>query len=689
MGTGYTRHQDPNYHGHFGYYTTGESHYPNPVYNRFLHGLFPFVTDAWAISAYSMGDMVNDPYNDFDAKYDYIFPFTYPDFLFAYPTWSGELQYSIGGLEGIREGIKDGAYIATLMDLIDDDPNAPVAIDAQDYLDEIQSRISTNYMTGYINKRTDLGYYSEIVEDVSEDGDPNDFEAFSEIRKKIADYIVLLDSGIGYNVHNIEQDTWYTTIQDAIDGTVNGDTLVVYPDTYSGNIDYNNMAITIRSTDPNDWDVVEKTIIASPSSSVLFTSGEGANSALVGCTVDGSIDCNNSSPVIRKCVVKGGIDCVSGSSATIENNKISNSSGVGISISGSAGQIKNNLIYSCNTDGISFTNATAAVDVNNNTIVDNTTTGIKVVSGTAPNITNCILWNNNDELDGCTATYSCIEDCNDANGVGNICGDGNDPMFDAWMTDDGLISYWKLDDESGATAEDSAGNNDGNVVNATWTTGKLEGALDFDGNGDYVSLPSIATLEGNSVTIAAWIKGEDFGTSSTYNPILTQYDSNDDGYYLYTYGDKPSLYLALNGGDLIEATSPDSINTGQWYHIVGTNDGTTLKIYVNGDLKNTETSTGFSGVDYDAYIGYDDLYSSCFDGIIDDVIVYDEALTGFEIEQIYQRGLNGHNDYHIDVNSPCIDAGDPNGTYTGQVDIDFESRVDGNDVDMGGDEYHT
>ena len=150
-----------------------------------------------------------------------------------------------------------------------------------------------------------------------------------------------------------------------------------------------------------------------------------------------------------------------------------------------------------------------------------------------------------------------------------------------------------------------------------------------------------------------------------------------------------ACYMAWNEGSYIEACSPNSINTGQWYHIVGTNDGTTLKIYVNGDLKDSETSTGFSGVDYDAYIGYDDLYGICFDGTIDDVIVYDEALTEFEIEQIYQRGLNGHNDYHIDVNSPCIDAGDPNGNYEEQVDIDFEDRVDGNDVDMGGDEYHS
>jgi hypothetical protein len=146
--------------------------------------------------------------------------------------------------------------------------------------------------------------------------------------------------------------------------------------------------------------------------------------------------------------------------------------------------------------------------------------------------------------------------------------------------------------------------------------------------------------------------------------------------------------MAWNEGSYIEAISPNSINTGQWYHIVGTNDGTTLKIYVNGDLKDTETSTGFRGVDYDAYIGYDEFYGD-FDGIIDDVAIYDRALTTFEIEQMYQRGLIGYNDYHIDVNSPCIDTGDPNGTYTGQVDLDFEGRVDVNEVDIGADEYHS
>ena len=191
---GYTRHQDPNYHGHFGYYTTGQSNLRNPVYNRFLHGLFAFGTDARVVYAYSMGSYVNDPYNDFDASSTHVLPFTNPDFIFAYPTWSGKLLYTIGGLEAIREGIKDARYIATLRNIIDDpntDPNDQDVIDANDFLDDLHDRIDPNF-TNYHTRTTALGYYHRILDEITDPNDPNDpndFDTFTYIRKTIADHI--------------------------------------------------------------------------------------------------------------------------------------------------------------------------------------------------------------------------------------------------------------------------------------------------------------------------------------------------------------------------------------------------------------------------------------------------------------------------------------------------------------------
>lgn len=190
---GYTKSQDPNYHGYYGYYTTCHSHYRNPVYNRFLHGLFAFRTEPTLVWAYAMGDYSGDMYNDLDADGTRIYPHTFPDFLFAYPTWSGELLYTMGGLEGIREGIKDAKYIATLKRIIEEYPNDPDSDDANDFLDDLYDSIDPNYVNAYSRQATDLGYYPAILQDISGSSDPDDFEAFTEIRKTIADYIVAID----------------------------------------------------------------------------------------------------------------------------------------------------------------------------------------------------------------------------------------------------------------------------------------------------------------------------------------------------------------------------------------------------------------------------------------------------------------------------------------------------------------
>ncbi len=175
----------------YGYYTTPTSYLRNPVYNRFLHGLLAFRTEAKVVSSYAFLTPINDPFNDFDGHPLYIRPFTKPDFLLAYPTWSNQMLPTLA-LEGLREGIKDAKYIATLKKLIEIYPNEPAAREARQYIEKIKQRIDPDYWNAYPGRATSRGYDHLIMKHLSRADDPGDYEAFTEIRKKIFDYISLL-----------------------------------------------------------------------------------------------------------------------------------------------------------------------------------------------------------------------------------------------------------------------------------------------------------------------------------------------------------------------------------------------------------------------------------------------------------------------------------------------------------------
>jgi parallel beta-helix repeat protein len=218
-------------------------------------------------------------------------------------------------------------------------------------------------------------------------------------------------------IYNLDQGNWYRSIQSAIDGAASGDKIGVYPGTYNENIDFSGKAITLRSVDPNDWDVVEATIIdgGGSGSVVTFDTSEDANSVLTGftitngCASDGSgIVCKWASPTISNCIVRdndsgesgGGISCIS-SDAIIENCVIhSNDSldGGGIYCENSDAIIENCIIHSNDAEddagGILLLNADITID--NCTIADNHAGyggGLNNHSS-YPTITNTIFWDN-------------------------------------------------------------------------------------------------------------------------------------------------------------------------------------------------------------------------------------------------------------------------------------------------------
>ncbi|MHC4691470.1 MAG: lamin tail domain-containing protein [Planctomycetota bacterium] len=197
-------------------------------------------------------------------------------------------------------------------------------------------------------------------------------------------------------------------------------------------------------------------------------------------------------------------------------------------------------------------------------------------------------------------------------------------------TQEGLVSHWKFDDGSGNTATDSTGTNNGTLIGSpTWTTGRINGAISFDGIDDYVAVSPIVPLLGNSVTAQAWIRTSEF--AGIWNPILTQNAGN--GYYFYVSSGRPSFYIVV-GAAYVQAVSSETINANQWYHVAGTNDGSYLKLYINGQMKDSATSTGFLGVNSNACIGYEPTSQLFYSGLIDDVRIYNRALSESEFKDI-------------------------------------------------------
>lgn len=177
----------------YAYYTTYYSQIRNPIYNRFLHGLFAVKNDVKVVANYAYGDYVGDPYNDFDPSYLYAFPSSTYDYLLAYPTWTGEMLPTLA-FEGTREGIKDAKYITTLKNLIAQFPNDPISSQAQAYLNTVLAHISTEWVTDYINQQNDFGFANIILGKVSTTGSQTDYSAFNAFRTRIAGYIEQLNN---------------------------------------------------------------------------------------------------------------------------------------------------------------------------------------------------------------------------------------------------------------------------------------------------------------------------------------------------------------------------------------------------------------------------------------------------------------------------------------------------------------
>jgi hypothetical protein len=206
--------------------------------------------------------------------------------------------------------------------------------------------------------------------------------------------------------------------------------------------------------------------------------------------------------------------------------------------------------------------------------------------------------------------------------------------------DESLVGWWKLDETLGVTASDSSGNgNDGTLVLMNpaqdWVTGKVGGALDFDGSNDYVNCQNSEDLQlTDALTIAGWVKANSWGSGYDVSIIARKGEDNPNNYQLAIADGRATLYL--DDGDSNGFRGDTVLNTGQWYHVAGTWDGAQVRIYLNGILDNDPPDSYSLTLNTDTR----DLYiggrsgTDLLNGTLDDVRIYNRALTLEEVSDL-------------------------------------------------------
>jgi len=180
--------------------------------------------------------------------------------------------------------------------------------------------------------------------------------------------------------------------------------------------------------------------------------------------------------------------------------------------------------------------------------------------------------------------------------------------------------------------------NHGDIRGAKWVDGRYGWALDFDGVDDYVDIPESNSLDhGSQVTVSAWVMGYEFD-SGDYDVFYDDGAGLGSGLTLYWHINGHLTWLVENSTGSYEMTKYYNVENDTWYHLVGTYDGSEMKFFVNGDLKDSTSQTGnIMNYDVGSTIGRRADWGNYHNGKIDEVRIYNRALSSSEIQAYYNR----------------------------------------------------
>lgn len=224
----------------------------------------------------------------------------------------------------------------------------------------------------------------------------------------------------------------------------------------------------------------------------------------------------------------------------------------------------------------------------------------------------------------------------------------------------GLVGYWRLDEAATPAADDSGNGNAG-----TWTNGGAAGAAvpagppgigftntashSFDGVDDYVEIGTPAALNiTTNITVSAWVN---FTTDTTEKKAVAKWSDTPNNYCwlltIYDTGGPAAFFVQPATGGMIGADTGGAVlSTGTWYHLMGTYDGANVRMFLNGVQTAAAPltgaiNTGAAPIRVGAGSGGTAPPENPYPGLVDDVRIYNYALTPIEVATVYAGALPG------------------------------------------------
>jgi len=219
----------------------------------------------------------------------------------------------------------------------------------------------------------------------------------------------------------------------------------------------------------------------------------------------------------------------------------------------------------------------------------------------------------------------------------------------------GLVGYWPLDDQGGIAYDRSGHGNNGTLVGNTVTAISTRGrCLSFDGAGDYVNVGNNESLNFGTLTnfsISGWFKTE---STNDYMWIVTKgQDFNTSMFGIRKFSDHKLHFRIYDNLDVgVDLVTNNVINDGVWHHVVAVanrNGNATMYIDANlqTDSQNISSVGNITHTLQSLRISRNpdlNVTTQDWNGLIDEVMIFNRALSAQEVQQLYLYGLHKHRD---------------------------------------------